>query len=98
MRIRENIHNLLLSFAMLSVAATYYWSVKYQLVINEPGSNELLNGEAITILYTSPLWIGLALYSLLSFNYLSKTKRIISVIPAILIWLPIILRYLSNAL
>ncbi len=84
--------------AALSVAAVYYWEIRYLLAAETPGRNELLVGEAISILYLSPFWCGFTLISIIGFNFLSKTKVVISFLPAVLIFLPTLVRSAGNGI
>ena len=98
MKIRDNIYYLLLTLSFTCVIATYYWSIKYLLAEGAAGKNELLIGEALVILYSSPIWFGLIVYSGISLQQLTKTKVIVSVIPATLVFTPTVLRAFINAL
>ncbi len=82
--------------ALLAVASTYYWSIRYYIASESPGSNELLAGEALTILFSCPAWLGLAILSLVLSRRISRMKVVLGFLPAVLMFLPIIIRAASS--
>jgi len=83
-----------MSLSLLSVLSVFYWSAKYHFAAGSDGRHELLQGEAIVQLFTSPFWLGLIVISLIGFRQFSVGKIILSFLPFILVVFPTVLRAL----
>jgi hypothetical protein len=92
------LHSVLLLLSFIAVAFAYYWSFRFWVASNSPGSNELLAGEALTILYSASIWIGVILIAVIGKKHLSKTMVLMSFLPAVLMFIPTMVRVLSNGL
>ena len=86
-----------MSLSLVSVACIYYWSLKYHFSVGNPGRHELLEGEAMLMLSTSPVWLGLIGVSALGFRQLSIIKKLFGFLPIVLVALPLLIRVLLNA-
>ena len=81
-----------LLFAYLGMAAVGYWEVKYWLSFgNGKGEWEYREGVAIIMLFTSPFWLPLAIYSFVKFRKLSKSVLSINLAPIVFMILVFIL-------
>ena len=98
MKVLINSYRILFFLAVLSVLSTYYWSVRYLIENNSPGRHELLIGEAFIILYSFPFWLGLIILTFIGYKYFTKQQIVMSFIPVTLIFSPMLIRFVSNAL
>ena len=62
------------------------------MVPDTEGANELLAGEAIMVLFTSPIWLASAIYGFVFFNKNKLGMFTLSVLPLILVFIPMLLR------
>lgn len=92
MKIFEKIYWIFAALSVVTIVGVYYWEIRYLLESYNPLRNELIVGAAITILYTSPVWIGFPIASFIGAKVLSKTKRALSFLPAVLVFMPILSR------
>jgi hypothetical protein len=86
---------------LLSLACAvgvYYWELRYISSLGEPGANELLNGGALIIVFTWPVWLSFPILSLIFRKSLERGRVVLSWVPALAIISPTIIRSVVHAI
>lgn len=86
-------YKILYGLALFATVSVLYWSARYHLAPNSSIRHELLVGEALVILYSSPVWLGLIAVAVFGFMHLSKIQKVMAFLPAAVIFIPMIIRF-----
>lgn len=86
-------YRILYGLALFATVSVLYWSARYHLAPSGSLRHELLVGEALVILYTSPVWLGLIAIAVFGFKHLSKIQKVMAFLPAAVIFMPMIIRF-----
>ena len=84
--------------SVLCVIGVYYWEFRYLSALGQPGASELLEGGALTIIFTWPVWLGFPVLSVIFRNALQNGLVRVAWLPALAIISPTLIRSVVHAI